>query len=130
MSEHPNLQRMRMAYEAFDKGDLAALDDFWQPDVRWHEPGDNELSGTYEGRDAVLGLFARTMELTEGSFSVELLQACADDEHGLALVRLTGHRGDRHLSTLSAHIVRYSDGKVAEFWEAPTDQAAGDAFFG
>ena len=38
MSEHPNLQRMRLAYEAFDKGDLAALDEFWRqappPDPR------------------------------------------------------------------------------------------------
>jgi uncharacterized protein len=129
MTEHANVQHLRDAYDAFAKGDLAALTELWQPDIRWHEPGSNQLSGTYEGTDAVFGLFARTFELTENSFRVELLQACADDEHGVTLVRLTGHRGDRHLSTLGAHIVRFDDGRVAEFWEGPSDQAALDAFF-
>jgi uncharacterized protein len=129
MTEHPNLQRIRAGYEAFDKGDLAALDELWQPDIRWHEPGTGPLAGTYEGRDAVLGLFAQTMELTGGSFRVELLQACADDEYGVALVRTTAHRGDRHLSLLNTHVMRIVDGRTAEFWEASTDPAAMDAFF-
>ena len=129
MSEHPNAARIREGYEAFGKGDLAALAELWLPDIVWHEPGNSPFSGTYRGTDAVFGLLGRLMEVTEGSLRVDPLLICADDEYGTALVRITAHRGDRHLSALTSHVFRAVDGRTAEFWEAPTDQAAGDEFF-
>ncbi|SFO41956.1 hypothetical protein SAMN05660359_03291 [Geodermatophilus obscurus] len=129
MSEHPNLARAREGYEAFAKGDLATLTEQWRADIRWHEPGASELAGDYEGPQAVFGMFARLMELSENSFRAEPVLVCADDEHATALVRFTAHRGDRHLDTLVAQVARFDgDGKVAEFWNAPTDQQAMERF--
>jgi hypothetical protein len=68
MAEHPHVTLIRGAYAAFAKGDLDALDDVFAEDIRWHEPGRNQLSGTYDGRTAVYELFGRLMEVTEGSF--------------------------------------------------------------
>ncbi|MGY1786042.1 nuclear transport factor 2 family protein [Geodermatophilus sp. SYSU D00698] len=131
MSEHPNLVRSREGYEAFAKGDLAFLTEQWREDVRWHEQGTTELAGDYEGPQAVFGMFARIMELTENSFRAEPLQMCADDEHGIALVRFTARRGTAHLDTLTAQVARFDgDGKLAEFWNCPTEPAVLDAFFG
>ncbi len=131
MSDHPNLVRARESYEAFAKGDLATLTQQWREDIRWHEPGTSELAGDYEGPQAVFGMFARLMELTESSFRAEPVLVCADDEHGMALVRFTAHRGDRHLDTLVAQVARFDgDGRVAEFWNAPTDQPVMDRFLG
>ncbi len=131
MSDHPNLLRSRKGYEAFAKGDLATLTEQWREDIRWHEPGTSELAGDYEGPQAVFGMFARLMELTESSFRAEPVLLCADDEHGMALVRFTAHRGDRHLDTLVAQVARFDgDGRVAEFWNAPTDQPVMDRFLG
>ncbi len=131
MSDHPNLLRSRKGYEAFAKGDLATLTEQWREDIRWHEPGTSELAGDYEGPQAVFGMFARLMELTESSFRAEPVLVCADDEHGMALVRFTAHRGDRHLDTLVAQVARFDgDGRVAEFWNAPTDQPVMDRFLG
>ena len=130
-TDHPSLTRMREGYDAFGKGDLATLTELMHEDVRWHEPGDGPLSGTYEGPQAVFGMFARLMELTESSFRAEPVLVCADDEHGMALVRFTAHRGDRHLDTLVAQVARFDgDGRVAEFWNAPTDQPVMDRFLG
>ncbi|MGY1815582.1 nuclear transport factor 2 family protein [Blastococcus sp. SYSU D00820] len=130
MSDHPNLARMREGYEAFSKGDLTTLTELWRDDIRWHEPGGSQLSGTYEGPEAVFGMFARAMEMTENSLRAEALLVCADDAHGTALVRFTAHRGERHLDTLCAHVARFdADGRLAEFWNAPTEAAAFDAFF-
>lgn len=70
MTEHPNVARMRQGYEAFTTGDLAALEQLMTEDVRWHVAGRTPLSGTYEGRTAVVEFFGRVMELTEGSFTV------------------------------------------------------------
>ena len=129
MSEHPNVARMQAGYTAFAKGDLAALTELMREDIRWHEPGDGPLSGDYEGPQAVFGMFGRSMELTENSLRIEPVLVCADDEHGTALVRFTAHRGDRHLDTLVAQVVRFDgDGRLAEFWNAPTEPAVMEAF--
>ncbi|MGK5173642.1 hypothetical protein [Geodermatophilus sp. CPCC 205761] len=42
----------------------------------------------------------------------------------MALVRLSGHHGDRSFETLNAQVMRFVDGRIAEFWEAPTDPDA------
>jgi uncharacterized protein len=129
MSDHPNLARMREGYTAYSKGDLAAMTELLREDVRWHEPGDGPLSGTYEGPQAIFGMFGHSMELMENSLRVEPVQMCADDEHGTALVRFTAHRGDRHLDTLVAQVFRFDgDGRVAEFWNAPTEPAVMEDF--
>lgn len=129
MSDHPNVMRMREGYEAFGKGDLDRLRQLWRPDIRWHEPGSNLLSGHRTGTDEVFALFGRLFEITEGSFRAEVRATFADDTDGVAVVRLIGHRGDRAMDVVAAHLFRYEDGLVAEFWEAHTDQAAVDAFY-
>ena len=130
MSDHPNVMRLREGYEAFGTGDLDRLRELWTPGVRWHEPGRHLLSGDHTGTDEVFALFRRVLELTEGSLRVaELRSAFADDTDGVAVVRLTAHRGDRTLDVLGAHISRFEDGRVAEFWPTYTDQAAVDAFY-
>ncbi|MGY1653914.1 nuclear transport factor 2 family protein [Geodermatophilus sp. SYSU D01119] len=130
MTEHPNVARMREGYEAFGKGDLDRVRELWRPDIRWHEPGSNPLAGHYTGVDEVFALFGRLFEITEGSFRAEVRATFADDTDGVAVVRLTAHRGDRDLDVVAAHLFRYEDGLVAEFHEAHTDQAAVDAFYG
>jgi hypothetical protein len=42
------------------------------PNIVWHAPGRSQLAGDHQGVDAVLGYFGRTMELTGGSFQVEV----------------------------------------------------------
>lgn len=130
MSEHPNVARLREGYAAFGKGDLAALDDLFAEDVRWTIPGRGQLSGTYEGRQAVYAMFGRLMELTEGSFRVELRKVFADDTDAVAVVTSTAHRGDRSTEVVNVHVSRLRDGKVVEFREATTDQYAMDELIG
>jgi ketosteroid isomerase-like protein len=127
---HPNVQRLRDGYTAFGKGDFAALDGLFAEDIRWHEPGRNQLSGDYEGRAAVYELFGRLMEVTEGSFRIDLRVVLADDTHGAAVVGITAHRGDRTLDTTNAHVFRFEGDRVAEFWETAGDQYATDEVLG
>jgi ketosteroid isomerase-like protein len=129
MSEHPNVQHMRDGYAAFGKGDLPALEELITEDVVWHVAGRTPLSGTYEGRTAVFEFFGRTMEITEGSFRAEPLTLLADDHYGCAPVRITAHRGDRHLDVINVQACRLQDGRVVEFWDATTDTEASEAFF-
>lgn len=130
MSDHTHLTRLREAYTAFDKGDLAALREFWHEDLRWHEPGSSPVAGDYQGPDAVFGMFGQVMEMTENSLRAEVVLTCADDENGTALVHFTAHRGDRHLDTRCAHVTRFdADGRAVEFWNAPLEPVVWDAFW-
>ena len=130
MSEHPNVMRLRRGYEAFGKGDLAALDDLFAEDIRWTIPGRGQLAGTYQGRQAVYAMFGRLLELTEGSFRVEPRKVFADATDAVVVVTSTAHRGERSVEVLNVHVSRLRDGQVVEFREATTDQYAMDELIG
>ena len=130
MAEHPNVARLKDGYAAFAKGDFAVLNDLFAEDLLWHEGGRNQLSGEYRGRDAVYGLFGKLMEVTEGSFHLDLHAAFADDEHGVVLVTTTASRGGRSVTTHDVHVFHLRDGKVVEFWDSSTDQYAIDELIG
>jgi uncharacterized protein len=130
MAEHPNIERLRTGYAAFSKGDLAALDDLFDENVVWHVGGRNQFAGEYRGRSDVYAFFGRIMEVTGGSFALDLHAVLADDEHGVALVIASGSREGRSVATQDAHVFHFRNGRVTEFWDASTDQHAGDELFG
>ncbi len=126
---HPNEDRFREGYEAFQKGDLETVTGFFTDDVVWHVPGNSPLSGDYRGKDEVLGFFARSMELTGGTLRIEVHDVLANDEHGVALTRVTAEREGRSLDSLNAHVVHITDGMVSESWFHSQDQYADDEFW-
>lgn len=130
MAEHPNVTRIKDGYAAFAKGDFAVLNDLFADDVVWHVGGRNQLTRDYRGRDEVYGFFGKLLELTEGSFHIDLHAIFADDEHGVALVVLTASRGGRSVEVNEAHVFHMRDGKVTEFWNASTDMYAFDELIG
>jgi uncharacterized protein len=64
---------------------MQTLREWFDPDIVWHAPGHSQLAGDHQGVDAVLGFFGQTMELTGGSFRVEVHDAVAHDEHAVGL---------------------------------------------
>ena len=129
-TEHPNVALIKEGYAAFAKGDFAALDEMFAEDLLWHEPGRNQLAGSYRGRDAVYAHFGKLAEVMEGSFRMEVEAVFADDERGVALVHSTASRGGRTLTGYGANIFRLRDGKVVEFWGAPSDPYDFDELIG
>jgi ketosteroid isomerase-like protein len=67
---HPDEELVRSAFDAFAKGDVDTLRESMAQDAVWHVPGRNQLSGEHRGVDAILGFFAKTMELSGGTFRV------------------------------------------------------------
>ena len=95
---HPNEDLVREGFAAFGRGDMDALrKQFFTNDVRWHPPGRGSISGDYEGIEQVLQYFARIIELTGGTFNLELHDVLANDEHAAALITVRGERaGKQH----------------------------------
>jgi hypothetical protein len=126
---HANQDLLRRGYEAFAKADMPAVQAFFADDIVWHAPGRNPLSGDYKGAQEVLGFLGKAMEMTAGSFSLEVHDLLADDEHGVALVVARGQREGKSLEDRQVHVLHLQGGKVTEFWAHPGDQYAVDEFW-
>jgi uncharacterized protein len=117
MTDHPNLIAARAGYEAFAKGDMAALGESLSDDVIWHVGGNNKLTGDYLGKPAVFGLFARLVQ--EAGFKNEVHDILANDTHGVALVTTTANRNGETIADRAVQVFHMSDGKLTEFWTFP-----------
>jgi uncharacterized protein len=65
-----NVDTARSAYEAFGRGDLAALQDDFAEDAVWYTSEELPLGGETRGREAIIANFAQIPDYWS-SFSVE-----------------------------------------------------------
>ena len=116
--EHPNVATVRDLFAAFRSGDVERIIAAVPVDLVWHFPGRRGgLAGAHSGRDAVLGFLARVMELTEGTFHLDLETIVGDERVVVALFRGHGRRGNRTLDNPTCLKVRFENGKPREIHE-------------
>lgn len=129
MSATKDLGVIQSAYEAFGRGDIPTVLEAFAPDIQWHIPGRNPLAGTYKGHEEVVGFFTQLMERSGGTFSLEMDDWLASEQHVVVLVRETGQRDSKRLDVTGAHIWRLKDGKAVDFSFGSADQYAQDDFW-
>jgi hypothetical protein len=129
LAEHPNLALFRSIYTAFTKGDMDTLATFFDEDVVWHSPGAHPLAGTYEGKAATFASFAEEFERSHGTYSVEVREVLANDDHIVAFLHATADREHKRLDQSYAIVFRVRDGKVQTAWEVWKDQPTVDEFW-
>ncbi|HEY8624076.1 MAG TPA: nuclear transport factor 2 family protein [Casimicrobiaceae bacterium] len=129
-AQHANVQRARQGYEAFSKGDMAAIGELLADDVVWHVGGSSPISGDYKGKDAVFGFFGKLMEQTGGTFKLEVHDILANDEHTVTMVRETAARNGKKWDSKAVHVTHPdSAGRIKEFWAFQENSTAADEFF-
>lgn len=126
---HPNADVLRLADEAMLRGDIEQFFSYYTEDVIVHAPGKNRLAGDHEGRDQLQKLFGQFMEAM-GEYSFENHAYLADDEHGVILQRGKAVKDDQTHEFNEVFVFHFRDGKIAEMWYVPVDQAAVDALIG
>ena len=126
---HPNEDLVRRGYAAFGTGDVATLGELFADDLVWHVGGRSPITGDYKGKDEVLGFFAQLAERAGGTFRVDIHDVLANDEHVVALVKVTGEREGKTLNDNGAQVFHVQGGKVTESWFHPGDAYAGDEFW-
>jgi RNA 2',3'-cyclic 3'-phosphodiesterase len=107
--------------------DVAAL---LSEDIVWHVPGASAIAGEHRGVEAVLAYMDRRRRIMDYSFRVEV--------HGAALiagrvVQLAGGRAvrdGREVEWETVGVFRVVEGRIAECWLIPFDQAAFDRIWG
>ena len=126
---HPNEDLVRRGFAAFGTGDIATLRELLADDIVWHVGGSSPITGDYKGKDEVLGFFAQLAERAGGTFRVDIHDVLANDEHVVALVKVTGERQGKTLNNNASQVFHVQGGKVTEVWFHPDDQYATDDFW-
>jgi ketosteroid isomerase-like protein len=130
MAEHPHAALVRKGYEAFQRGDMDTLRGLISGDAAHHVPGDHPLSGDYKGQDAIIDMYRRLNEETNGTLRVELLQVLVDGRgHAVTLHRSTAQRGGKQLDENGGIIFRIVGDKVTDLDECIEDIERSNAFW-
>ncbi|HEY1519392.1 MAG TPA: RNA 2',3'-cyclic phosphodiesterase [Solirubrobacteraceae bacterium] len=103
-----------------------SMRDLLTGDVVWHVPGASAIAGSHRGIEAVLEYFDTRRQMTDSTFRVTV--------HGVAMIAdrvvqlAGGHavRDGRVVSWETVGVFRVADGRIAECWLVPFDQAAFD----
>jgi uncharacterized protein len=106
-------------YEAFGRGDIAALAELLEDDITWVDPGnpdDDPNAGTFEAEEAVLGWFRRLASTVEYT-TFEPREFVAQNERVVSLVysEATIRDTGRAFVNPDAHVWTIRDGKLSRF---------------
>jgi ketosteroid isomerase-like protein len=119
VSAEENTRLVHSAYEAFGRGDMAALAEMMADDIEWVDPGDPDTdpnAGTFRGKEAVLGWFgglASTRDYT--TFEPRAFIAQNDKVVSLVCAEATVRDTGRAFVSHEAHVWTFRDGKLARF---------------
>jgi uncharacterized protein len=131
VDEHPNAALLRRAFKAFADRDSQTLREVWADDFVFHYPGRNQLSGDYEGAEAVVGLFGKIGQLTGGTFRSVPFAFLPGPDYVAILTRASGEiDGKRLEDEVFIQITRVKDGKIAETWIYAWDTQELDDYWG
>ena len=124
-----NAQIIRKAYDDFAKGNAPAVFAVLDARMTWHVPGHGPLSGVYTGHEQIGAFFARTMELSAGSFKIEVHNVLADVDLVVVLVTVSAQRSGVSALFPEVHVWRMRNGKAIEFREFQGDEQREDQFW-
>ena len=126
MDEHPNAVAYRRTVDAFRAGERETLVQLLAPDVVWHVPGANRMAGVVRGREALFEWFERLREVSDGTFSIREHEVLGNEEHVVALSRLSALRDGVVVPVDVVSVFHYRHGVQLERWFHPVDREAWD----
>jgi hypothetical protein len=129
MGTAENVDLVRQGYTAFNSGDMASLSDMFAEDAVWYAAGSGVLSGTKQGRDAIMSYFGELGARSQGSFQANLQDVIGGENYtvGIQQTQAQGNGKSIDLATVITFVVR--DGKIAEGREFFEDTAKADDFW-
>jgi uncharacterized protein len=106
-----------------------AEQDLAAPDIVWHVPGHNPVSGVYRGRQEYFEVMPARMAPLD-TWDVTLGPVMVNGEVVVATFTMQGERLGRRIAMTGCHVFHLNAvGQIAEGWGFADDQEALDAFF-
>ncbi len=113
MGAAENIEKTKAAYAAFGNADIDGASAEIDDSIEWVVPGNSAISGTYHGKDEVIGFW---IKLAEKGFTTTPEHFLGDGDLVVVLTHVVadGQESDQ------ADVLTFRDGKVVRF------QSAGD----
>jgi uncharacterized protein len=113
-----DVQTLRDAYEAFNRGDIPAVLQAMDPAIEWNEPGGGRApSGTFQGSQSVANDVFSTVPENFDEFSARpdrFFEAFGD--HVIVIGEFRAKpKGGGDMTAAFAHVWQMRDGKAARF---------------
>src|SRR5215213_2720697 len=125
--EHPNVTLVREGFAAFERGDMARMDQLLSDDMVWHVGGNSKWAGAYAGKAKVLEYFGRQGQATETA--AEIHDIVGNDEHVVVLGSAKAATRDGASAEWKyTQIFHLRDGRATEVWGMAENDAAVDPF--
>ncbi|MEV4923771.1 nuclear transport factor 2 family protein [Streptomyces roseoverticillatus] len=116
----------RRFHAALITGDWPAIRSMLHDDATWSLPGDNTISGTVVGADAVV---ERAQKIASYGLSFELLHVLVSRENMALSLHNTAQRPDAVLDEYLTTVCRLRDGRIAGIETYLSDVPGMNAFF-
>ena len=128
MTEHPNAATVLQGFAAWNSGDMDVLREYFSEDAVLHFAGNNAISGTYRGREAVMDALARASQGWGPHSDVE--SVLVSNDHIMVFHHGTGEHEGTHYDVIPVIAMKLNaDGKVTEVWSLANDQRGYDQFW-
>jgi uncharacterized protein len=124
-----NAALIKGAYEAFARGDVAQAFAAFAENILWHVPGRGPLSRDYRGHAEVGGFFQEFMELSSGTFRIQIDDVLSKGDRVVVLCTESAQRGGRSWSSPQVHVWTVRDNHATVFWQYQGDQQTEDEFW-
>ncbi|HEY4845980.1 MAG TPA: nuclear transport factor 2 family protein [Candidatus Dormibacteraeota bacterium] len=118
LSIQQKVERVRQAFDAFQRGDLQTVGDSFTEDAVWHGRGSTKFGSDFKGKQATL---ANIMEYAQTFQNIkqDVHDILASDGHVAALVTATVSRNGKTYEDHQVFVFHVNDqGKVTEAWIA------------
>lgn len=116
----------RSFHQALVSGDWDGIRALLHDDATWTLPGENTVSGTAYGADAVV---ERAQRIASYGLDFELLHTLVSRENMALSLHNTARREDAVLDEYLATVCRLRDGKIANIETYLSDVSGMNAFF-
>ena len=127
----PNTEIIATNFKDIQIGDLAKLGAPVATDEIWHQPDDNQFSGTHTGAEAVFAMIGSMMEDSAGTFKIDLVKDIMVNGAEVAVtIDFSDQRNGTEMALGGVDVFTVKNGQIAEVWLYSSDQAAEDAFWG
>lgn len=126
---HVNEKLVRDLYDAMARGDGRALAQALTSETRWIIPGRGSTSGVYTGSDEIFGFWKRVAAETGGGLALALEDVLANDLRAVALVTVSGVRGERAFEGRQSAVFELADGKITSATFVYEDPQAYEEFW-
>ncbi|KFC62450.1 Ketosteroid isomerase-related protein [Devosia sp. LC5] len=126
-----NIDIAKSYIKAVQTGDQATLGELLSPLVIWHQPGNNQFSGTKNGIAEFGAMMGGMMDVAGGTFAITHAHRYTANGNLVAIeIEFAGQREGITLDQPGIDLLRIADGKIVEVWLFSADPEQEDAFWG